>query len=372
MICGGSAQTWDMKDSVFNIHSARVRERLRQSGFLVVNPTDLYDSLPKREGDPWHFRCLPKHDRDTGAVDLAFISLEALVTHSVLVTRHLIADKSDRATRGSNWLEDVSKSAAVAHLILAIQYDPREDVLPLVYSQRRGKYGQLLELQDISLYGVNKRPLRGRVLKAKHVPFGDHHFHPDSVRDIDTNRLCHLIAQEGERAQDIDVEIPPVESDVEPIVVGGQISELEVLRRMVSCRSLTWPDYAMDLVWNSAKHGDLRRSLSPYHWRVIRDATRGTINPVGSIFDLAPTDAGQILLDNYRAKCVKCDKRWWPVGAPILGVCDRCRLDVVDRSIDLERTLDKQPLDKYVVLGDEERGRTNGRACRLLACRGQS
>ena len=88
MICGGSAQTWDMKDSVFNTHSARVRERLRQSGVLVINPTDLYDSLPKREGDPWHFRCLSTYGRNRGSVDLAFISLEALVTHSVLIAKH--------------------------------------------------------------------------------------------------------------------------------------------------------------------------------------------------------------------------------------------------------------------------------------------
>ena len=27
MICGGTAQTWDIRDSVYDIHSARVRER---------------------------------------------------------------------------------------------------------------------------------------------------------------------------------------------------------------------------------------------------------------------------------------------------------------------------------------------------------
>ena len=48
LICGGTSRTWDIQDSVFDIHSARVRERFRQSGILVVNPTDLFDSLPKR------------------------------------------------------------------------------------------------------------------------------------------------------------------------------------------------------------------------------------------------------------------------------------------------------------------------------------
>ena len=46
MICGGSGQTWNIRGTVYDIHAARIRdrERLRQGGILVVNPTDLFDT----------------------------------------------------------------------------------------------------------------------------------------------------------------------------------------------------------------------------------------------------------------------------------------------------------------------------------------
>ena len=32
MICGGSSQTWGEKDTVYDIHAARIRERMGQGG----------------------------------------------------------------------------------------------------------------------------------------------------------------------------------------------------------------------------------------------------------------------------------------------------------------------------------------------------
>ena len=83
MICGGTGRTWDVRDTVFDIHSARTRERLRQGGILVVNPTDLYDTLPKRDGFSWHFRCLSRGDRAWDLVDSTLLRLENLISHVI-------------------------------------------------------------------------------------------------------------------------------------------------------------------------------------------------------------------------------------------------------------------------------------------------
>ena len=122
----------DVRDTVFDIHSARTRERLRQGGVLVVNPTDLYDTLPKREGDSWHFRCSSKGNRYYNTVDTTLLSLASLISHVVLIAHHLIeSNEATNARGGRSWISDMEAKSASAHLTLAIQYDPREDVLPL-------------------------------------------------------------------------------------------------------------------------------------------------------------------------------------------------------------------------------------------------
>ena len=89
MICGGTSQTWSTRDTVYNIQAARARERLRPGGILVVNPTDLFDTPPKREGDPWHFLCIGYSDKVDG-FDPTQHSLETLTSHVVLIAYHLI------------------------------------------------------------------------------------------------------------------------------------------------------------------------------------------------------------------------------------------------------------------------------------------
>ena len=107
MICGGTSRTWDVWDTVFDILSARTRERLRQGGILVVNPADLYDTLPKREGDSWHFRCLCKGDRSYNIVDTTLLSLESFISHVVLIAHHLIESSEAINARGGLWISDM-------------------------------------------------------------------------------------------------------------------------------------------------------------------------------------------------------------------------------------------------------------------------
>ena len=157
LICGGASRTWDVQDTVFDIHSARIRERLRQSGILVVNPTDLFDSLPKREDDSWHFRCLSKGVRSYNVVDTTLLSLESLISHVVLIAHHLIESNEAINARGDrSWISCMEAKSASAHLTLAIQYDPREDVLPLSYSRRANERGSgTIDLQSLRCFGID-------------------------------------------------------------------------------------------------------------------------------------------------------------------------------------------------------------------------
>ena len=74
---------------------------MRQGGITVVNPIDLFDTLLKREGDPWHFLCLSRHDREwvTGGHDSTLLSLETLISHVVLTAHHLIESREVTGTR---------------------------------------------------------------------------------------------------------------------------------------------------------------------------------------------------------------------------------------------------------------------------------
>lgn len=132
LICGGTGKTWGVQDTVYDIHAARVRERLRHGGILVVNPTGLFDTLPQRDQDPWPFRCLSFQDRlwNGNLTDSTLLSLETLISsHVDLIVHHLIGSNVAISSRGDrNWIADMKPKSASAHLTLAIQYDPREDV----------------------------------------------------------------------------------------------------------------------------------------------------------------------------------------------------------------------------------------------------
>ena len=90
LICGGTGKTWGVQDTVFDIHAARVRERLRQGGTLVVNPTDLFDTLLERDQGPWHFRCPSFQDRlwNGNLADSTLLSLETLISYVVRIVHH--------------------------------------------------------------------------------------------------------------------------------------------------------------------------------------------------------------------------------------------------------------------------------------------
>ena len=185
----------DVQDTVFDIHSARVRERLRQSGILIVNPTDLFDSLPKREDDSWHFRCLSKGDKSYNAVDTTLLSLESLISHVVLITHHLIESSEAINSRGDrSWISCMEAKSARAHLTLAIQYDPREDVLPLSYSRRPDERGSgTMDLQSLTSFGIDLSLLRGRVLKARAQPAAECHFASEVASHESIDRLHDMV-----------------------------------------------------------------------------------------------------------------------------------------------------------------------------------
>ena len=174
MICGGTGKTWDVKDTVFDIHAARVRARLRQGCVLVVNPTGLFDTLPKRNHDSWHFLCFSCQDRvwKPDLVDTTLLSLESLITHVALIAHHLIESNvaiRNRADR--NWVSDMNPKSLSAHLTWAIQYDPREDVLPLSYSRRANEWGNgTVDLQSLKKYGINPALLQGSYSACRRVP----------------------------------------------------------------------------------------------------------------------------------------------------------------------------------------------------------
>ena len=183
MICGGSSHTWNIRDTVYDIQATRVRERLRQGGILVVNPTDLFDTLLGREGDSWHFLCFSYHDRvNVGrGYDPTLRSLETLISHVVLTVHHLVGSSLAVKARERTWADDVKPKSVNAHITLAIQYDPREDVLPLSYSRRMNSQGTgTIDLQRLEEFGIELRLLCGRVLKARTQPYDVYHFRPES------------------------------------------------------------------------------------------------------------------------------------------------------------------------------------------------
>ena len=188
LISGGTGKTWSVQDTVFDIHAARVRERLRQGSTLVVNPTDLFDTLPERDQETWHFRCLSHCDRlwNRNLTESTLLNLENIISHVVLIAHHLIESNVAISSRGDrNWIADMKPKSASAHLTLAIQYDPREDVLPLSYSRRANASGNgTVDLQSLRSFGIVPALLRGRVLKAR----------------IQRADECHILAEVADNA----------------------------------------------------------------------------------------------------------------------------------------------------------------------------
>ena len=102
--------------------------------------------------------------------------------------------------------------SASAHLTLAIQYDPREDVLPLSYSRRANASGHgTVDLQSIRSFGIVPALLRGRVLKAWTQRADECHFLAEVAGNASVDRLFSMvlggrelalgIAKEGEIEQ---------------------------------------------------------------------------------------------------------------------------------------------------------------------------
>ena len=259
MICGGTSQTWNIRDTVYDIHAARVREPLRQGGILVVNPIDLFDTRPKRDGDPWHFLCLSYQDRVDG-YDPTLHSLETLISHVVLVAHHLIEPTLVIKDRVRTWADDMKPKSGNAHITLAVQYDPREDVLPLSYGRRMNDQGAgTIDLQSFEEFGVEPSRLRGRALKARTQPYDAHHLREG--REL-VYTLVEVEIGMGERRSP---SASPVQCSNEDLSKGQMLA------------GGSWSDVAVEIVGKSKRHAGTKNSISPFHWMIFQSARQSMV-----------------------------------------------------------------------------------------------
>ena len=328
MICGGTSRTWDVRDTAFDIHSARVRERLRQGGILVVNPTTgLFDTLPKRDGDPWHFHCFSHGDRvwNQRLIDPTLLSLENLISHVVLIAHHLVEPNAAISSRdGKSWISDMSSKSASAHLTLAIQCDPREDVLPRSYSRRANDSGNgTIDLQSLGSFGIDPARLRGRVLKARTQPAAECHIVSEVADNASIDRLYNMVFGGRELFMDIAEEGEIEQSERRSGSPSPVRCPDEVLLRGQLLADGLWSDVAIEIVWASSRHAGTKESIAPYHWMILQSARLDMVPSNGSLFDFSPGESSEYF-DNHFFRCCKCEKRWWLVDTPVLGICPAC------------------------------------------------
>ena len=386
-------KTWRIKGTVYDIHGARIRERLRQGGILVVNPTDMFDTCLKRGSDPWHFLCFtvschnfksqifklslsdPKskyvayllvlsristcqglgrkskheilkcirshHDGENVArgCDATLHSLETLMSHVVLIARHVIKPNVVSKTRERTWAADMEPKSVNAHFTLAIQNDPREDVLPLSYSRRTNDQGAgTIDLQRLEEVGIEPGLLRGRVPKARTQPYDVYRFRLEYVNNaalrhgvrrswtsVDASRgvwyrngrasLCQCFSYGGFLKGQV--------------LAGGR-----------------WFDVAADTLWESRRHAGTKDSVNPFHWMIFQSARQTMIPSAGSLCDLSPWESSSYY-DNYFSQCSRCEQSWWIVDTPVLGICPVCEGDVIGISLGIRATLEASLHEPY-------------------------
>ena len=135
---------------------------------------------------------------------------------------------------------------------MAIQYDPREDVLQLSYSRRTSDRGTgTLDLQSITKFGIKPGLLRGRVLKARTQPFAECHFSPEAVDNATADRLFGMI-YEGRELVFLPVEGEEIDM-VErrsPSLSPPRCADKELLKGQMLATG-RWSDVAADIVWGS-------------------------------------------------------------------------------------------------------------------------
>ena len=114
-----------------------------------------------------------------------------------------------------------------------------------------------------------------------------------------------------------------------------------------------WSDTAIEIVWSSPRHSGTRASIDPYHWMILQYARLNMIPSDGSMFDLSPGESSEYV-DNYVSCCSTCDKRWWLVGTPVLGICPVCEAETITSGLDVGKTLASTPHSPFVRTEDGE------------------
>ena len=258
------------------------------------------DTLPKSDGDSWHFRCLSKGDRSWDLVDTTLLSLESLISHVVLIAHHLIESKGAiNARDGRSWISDMKAKSASAHLSLAIQYDPREDVLPLSYSRRANDRGSgTIDLQSLRRFGIDPSRLRGGVLKARTQPAAEYHVASEVADNASIDRLYDMVFGGHDlligTAEPGEIEQRELRSESPSLVpCPGE----ELLRGQMLAGGL-WSDVVIEIVWASPRHIGTKASTAPYHWLILQSARLNMIPSNGSLFDLSPGESSEYF-NNY-------------------------------------------------------------------------
>ena len=103
-----------------------------------------------------------------------------------------------------------------------------------------------------------------------------------------------------------------------------------------------WSDDAIEIVLSSLRHSGTKASFAPYHWAVLHFARVHTVPSDSSLFDLSPGENSDFF-DNYFSRCRSCQKRWWLVDTPVLGICPVCEIEVIRDALDVKGTLEASP-----------------------------
>ena len=121
----------------------------------------------------------------------------------------------------------------------------------------------------------------------------------------------------------------------------ARLQDDELLKGQIIVGGL-WYDDAIEIVLNSRRHSGTKDSFAPFHWAVLQFARLHTVPSDSSLFDLSPGENSDFF-DNYFSRCRSCQKRWWLVDTPVLGICPACEIDVINDALDVKGTLEASP-----------------------------
>jgi len=80
---------------------------------------------------------------------------------------------------------------------------------------------------------------------------------------------------------------------------------------------------------------------------ILQNARLSMIPSNGSMFDFSPGEISEYV-DNYFSCCSTCDKHWWLVDTPVLGICPVCEVEIISSGLDVGRTLASTPRSPFV------------------------